>query len=140
MTILDQGKPAHAAAAGRLQAEPIIWLTTVTGSGQPQSTPVWFLWEDGEFLIYGAASGPKIRNIESNPRVSLHLEGNGRGGANVIFEAAARIDPAGPGADAMPAYLGKYREMIGSNGWTPESFAADYPHVIRVTPTRARIW
>ncbi len=46
MTILDQGKPAHAAAAGRLQSEPIIWLTTVTPSGQPQSTPVWFLWQD----------------------------------------------------------------------------------------------
>jgi PPOX class probable F420-dependent enzyme len=140
MTILDQDKPAHADAIGRLQDEAIIWLTTVTGSGQPQSTPVWFLWDDGEFLIYGAASGPKIRNIASNPHVSLHLEGNGRGGANVIFEAAARIDPAGPSADAMPAYLGKYRELIASLGWTPESFAAGYPHVIRVTPTRARIW
>ncbi len=48
------------------------------------------------WLIYGAANGPKIRNIESIPRVSLHLEGNGRGGANVIFGGTARIDPAGP--------------------------------------------
>jgi hypothetical protein len=58
MTILNQEEPAHAAAAGRLQAEPVIWLTTVASSGQPQSTPVWFLWEGGRFLIYGAASGP----------------------------------------------------------------------------------
>jgi len=140
MTILNQEVPAHAAAAGRLRAEAIIWLTTVARSGQPQSTPVWFLWEDGEFLIYGAATGPKIGNIESNSRVSLHLEGNGRGGANVIFEGTATIDPAGPKADAVPAYIGKYREFIDSFGWTPESFAADYPHVIRVTPTRARVW
>jgi PPOX class probable F420-dependent enzyme len=140
MTILNQHEPAHAAAAGRLQAEPIIWLTTVAASGQPQSTPVWFLWEAGEFLIYGAAKGPKTRNIESNPRVSLHLEGNGRGGANVIFEGTARIDLAGPRADAVPTYLEKYREFIDSFGWTPESFADDYPHVLRVTPTRARIW
>jgi predicted pyridoxine 5'-phosphate oxidase superfamily flavin-nucleotide-binding protein len=41
MTILNAENPAHA-AAGRLRAEPIIWLTTVTRSGQPQSTPVWF--------------------------------------------------------------------------------------------------
>jgi len=40
MTILNAENPAHAAAASRLQAEPIIWLTTVTRSGQPQSTPV----------------------------------------------------------------------------------------------------
>jgi len=74
MTILSQEKPAHAAAAARLQTEPVIWLTTVTPSGQPQSTPVWFLWEDDSY------------------------------------------------------------------GWTPEGFATDYPHVIRVSPTRARIW
>jgi PPOX class probable F420-dependent enzyme len=140
MTILNPENPAHAAAADRLQAEPIIWLTSVAPSGQPQSTPVWFLWEDGEFLIYGAANGPKIRNIESNPHVSLHLEGNGRGGANVIFEGSARVDPAGPRADAVPAYAEKYREFIDSYGWTPQSFSDDYPHVIRVSPTRARIW
>jgi PPOX class probable F420-dependent enzyme len=140
MTVLKTEEPAHAAAAARLQAEPIIWLTTVAPSGQPQSTPVWFLWNDDAFLIYGAANGPKVSNIDSNPRVSLHLEGNGRGGANVIFEGRARIDPAGPRADAVPAYIAKYREFLDSYGWTPESFAADYPHVIRVSPTRARIW
>ena len=138
--ILDPENPAHAAAAGRLRAEPIAWLTTVAPSGQPQSTPVWFLWEAGEFLIYDAANGPKIRNIEANPRVSLHLEGNGRGGANVIFEGGATIDPGGPPADAVPAYLGKYREFIDSYGWTPQGFARDYPHLIRVSPTRARVW
>ncbi len=126
MTILNPENPAHAAAADRLRVEPIIWLTSVAPTGQPQSTPVWFLWEAAEFLIYGAANGPKTRNIESNPHVSLHLEGNGRGGANV--------------ADNVPAYIDKYREFIDSYGWTPQSFADDYPHVIRVSPTRARIW
>jgi PPOX class probable F420-dependent enzyme len=140
MTVLNQENPAHVAAAGRLRAEPIIWLTSVAESGQPQSTPVWFLWEAGEFLVYGAAAGPKIRNIESNPHVSMHLEGNGRGGANVIFECHARIDLAGPRADAVPAYIEKYREFIDSFGWTPQSFSDDYPHVIRAAPTRARIW
>ena len=40
MAILNQNEPAHAAAAERLRAEAIIWLTTVNPSGQPQSTPV----------------------------------------------------------------------------------------------------
>ena len=138
--MLNHETPAHAAAARRLQAKPVIWLTTVTRSGQPQSTPVWFLWDGNEFLIYGVKDGPKTRNIESNPRVSLHLDGDGRGGANVIFEGSARIDPAGPRADTVGAYVEKYRQLIESYGWTPKSFADDYPHVIRVTPTRARIW
>jgi len=72
--------------------------------------------------------------------VSLHLEGDGRGSGNVIFEGDALIDPGGPSADRVPAFVGKYQSFIDSYGWTPKGFAADYPHVIRVTPTRTRVW
>ncbi len=138
--MLNLEDPVHATAAARLAAEPVIWLTTVTGSGQPQSTPVWFLWDGEEFLIYGVKNGMKTRNIESNPRVSLHLDGDGRGGGNVIFEGAARIDPAEPRADTVAAYAVKYSPFIEAFGWMPENLADDYPHVIRVTPARLRIW
>jgi PPOX class probable F420-dependent enzyme len=140
MTVLDLDQPAHAAADARLQTEPILWLTTVTPAGQPQSTPVWFLWADGAFLVYGAANAPKTRSIAANPRVSLHLEGNGQGGANVIFEGTAALDPAGRRASEVPGYVEKYRALIARNGWTPDSFSDQYPDVIRVTVTRARIW
>ncbi len=139
MLILDPDNPKHAEAARRLREEPIIWLTTVSGAGQPQSTPVWFLWDGQEFSVYGSKDGPKTRSIERNPRVSLHLEGNGRGGGIVIFEGTARVDADGPRADADPAYLAKYGSFMSSR-WTPASFADDYPHLIRVSPTRARIW
>ncbi|HXZ70647.1 MAG TPA: pyridoxamine 5'-phosphate oxidase family protein, partial [Streptosporangiaceae bacterium] len=84
--------------------------------------------------------GRKTGHIAANPRVSLHLDGNGRGGGIVIFEGTARVDPDGPRADAVPAFVAKYRPLIDSYGWTPASFADDYPHVIRVSPTYTRIW
>jgi PPOX class probable F420-dependent enzyme len=140
LSILDPGKPKHAAAGKRLESEPIAWLTTVSPAGQPQSTPVWFLWADDEFLVYGAAGGPKNASIQANPRVSLHLEGNGQGSDNVIFEGEARIDPAGPRAEDVPAYVVKYQPFFDRYGWTAAGFSDDYPHVIRITPTRARIW
>jgi hypothetical protein len=40
MTLRSLDEPSHAAAADRLRTEPIIWLTTVTPAGQPQSTQV----------------------------------------------------------------------------------------------------
>lgn len=138
MTVFSTDNPRHAAALSRLAGEPIIWLTTVTASGQPQATPVWFIWTAGEVIIYGAKNGPKNRNIAANPRVCLHLEGDGRGGSNVILEGTARIDSGGAPADDMPEYVNKYRSIIDSYGWTPEGFARDYPHLIRVTPTRVR--
>jgi PPOX class probable F420-dependent enzyme len=140
MTILDPSEPKHAAAQQRLQDEKVIWLTTVAPSGQPQSTPVWFLWADGGFLIYGAKNSPKIRNIEANPRIGLHLEGNGQGGGNVIFEATARLDPDGATTGEETAYLARYQQFLDAYGWSAETMARAYPHVIRAVPTRARIW
>ncbi len=101
---------------------------------------MWFLWDGAEFLIYGAKSGPKTPNIRANPRVSLNLDGNGQGGAIVVFEGTARVDEAGQLPAEVPDYLAKYGGMIEANGWTPDQFGRDYPDVIKVTPTRARIW
>lgn len=138
--ILDLSKPKHVAAEARLNEELIAWLTTVNPSGQPQSTPIWFLWDGEEFVIYGSKNGPKTPNIRANPHVSLHLEGDRQGGGNVIFEGMARIDEAVASLDGSASYLAKYGDTIKAYGWTPQSMAEDYPHVIRVTPTRVRIW
>jgi len=138
--MLNFDNPKHAAADTRLRKETIIWLTTVDAAGQPQSSPVWFLWNGSEFLIYGSQDGKKTRNILANSRVGLNLDGDGQGGGVVVIEGAARIDPDGPRADSVADYLAKYGQRIESYGWTIEGFARDYPHVIRVTPTRARIW
>jgi PPOX class probable F420-dependent enzyme len=136
----DPNDPDHAAAEARLRSEVIAWLTTVTPDGQPQSSPVWFLWEDGAFLIFSRPDKPKLRNIAANPRVSLHLRGTETGGEIATFDGTAEILPDAPPADEVPRYVEKYREQMRRGGWTPASFASDYSQPVRVTPTAARIW
>lgn len=46
-------------------------LGTVSPSGRPQVTPVWFLYEDGHLLVNTAQGRAKLRNVERNPRVTL---------------------------------------------------------------------
>lgn len=128
------------AAEQRLRDELIIWLTTVSPSGQPQTSAVWFLWDGTEFLVYSLPNTARTRNIQANPAVSLNLDGDGQGGSVVTVEGVARIDLETPVSTEMPAYASKYRAKIAGHGWTPESFAADYPIPIRITPTRARSW
>jgi PPOX class probable F420-dependent enzyme len=140
MPVLDLSDPKHIRAEERLGSEPIVWLTTVRRDGQPQTSPVWFLWDGEAFLVYSRSGAGKLRNVETNAHVSLHLEGDGLGGDNVIFEGIAELADDAPPADQVRGYIEKYRRRIDQYGWTPKSFAADYPHPIRIRPTRVRIW
>src|SRR5262249_45965201 len=119
MSILDASKPAHARIAERLESELPIWLTTVSPAGQPQSSPVWFLWDGDVFHLISRPAAPKIVNLRGNPLVSLHLQADETGDEDItIFEGTAEVEDDGLDAPWLPAYLGKYRERIGSYGWT----------------------
>ena len=50
--MLDTTSEAGSRAEERLRNEEIAWLTTVRPDGQPQSVPVWFLWDGEGFLVY----------------------------------------------------------------------------------------
>jgi PPOX class probable F420-dependent enzyme len=131
--VIDTSTAFGARAERRLREEPIAWLVTVGRDGTPQPVPVWFLWEGETFLIYSRPETPKLRNIERSPRVALHLDGNGLGGDIVVVTGDAAVSTAEPPAHEVPAYVEKYAELIGRNGWTPSSFAADYSVPIRVS-------
>lgn len=143
----QEGGPGHYAEAmfderpdiqERLDGEMVAWMTTVSPAGQPQSSPVWFLVRDDSFVIYSLASTPRTRNIAANPNVSLHLNSTPEGGQLVIIEGTAEIVANGQPASRDEAYVAKYREAMADLGMTPESFAADYPVRIHVTPTKLR--
>ena len=125
-------------AARRLRDEMIGWLVTVNPAGAPVPVPVWFLWDgDSSVLVYSRPATPKLRNIAANPRVALHLDGDGRGGDVVVLSGRA-AESADPPADQVPEYMAKYRGLIEGNGWSPASFAADYSVPLRVTVSAVR--
>ncbi len=66
--MLDTTSEAGSRAEERLHDEEIAWLTTVRPDGQPQSVPVWFLWDGEGFLVYSRPGARKLRNIEANPK------------------------------------------------------------------------
>jgi PPOX class probable F420-dependent enzyme len=138
--MLDPTTPKGGRALARLTDETILWMTTVRANGQPQASPVWFLYEDGEFLVYSKAGTARTVNLAANHRVSLNLDGNGEGGDIVTIEGEARIDPEAPASSEVVAFQEKYAGYLARNGWTPEWFAANYPVAIRITPTRSRTW
>jgi PPOX class probable F420-dependent enzyme len=139
--MIDLGTKPGARVAGRLRDELILWLTTVTKNGQPQTSPIWFLWIDGEILLYSRADTPRPANIRVNPRVAANFNSDGDGGDVVSIEGEARItrERAEP-ADVPPAYVEKYATGLEANGWTMAGMLVDYPVEIRIRPTRLRAW
>jgi PPOX class probable F420-dependent enzyme len=135
---IDTATEFGARAAGRLTGELIGWLVTVTPAGAPRPVPVWFLWDGASsLLVYSKPDTPKLRNIAANPRVAVHLDGNGRGGDVVVLSGRARVSDD-PAADRIDAYIAKYGDLIAGNGWTPASFAAEYSVPVRIELSRLR--
>jgi PPOX class probable F420-dependent enzyme len=124
----------------KLESEEVIWLTTIRGDGQPQTSVVWFLLEGDELLVYSKKGTIRNENVVDNPKVSLNLNSTPQGGGVVTFEGTARVDPGAPRAAENPPYLGKYLKRIEGYEWTPDSFSNDYPLPIRIVIDRVRTW
>jgi PPOX class probable F420-dependent enzyme len=138
--MLDTTTETGARAERRLREEEIAWISTVRSDGQPQSVPIWFLWEGETFLIYSQPGRQKLRNIARNPRVGLNLNSNAHGGDVVRVEGRAGIVQDAPPASEVGEYVEKYRDSIARIGFDPQSFARAYSVAFRVTPTRWQVW
>ncbi len=49
-------------------------LASVDGKGRPHATPIWYLFEDGEFVLSVGRGGQKHRNLERNPEATLVID------------------------------------------------------------------
>jgi PPOX class probable F420-dependent enzyme len=119
----------------RLRKELSIWLATAGRDGRPHVVPVWFWWDGDSFLVY-SIPGQKVRDIEANPKVQLHLNSDPEGEDVVRLDGTARIAPDQVPAFKVPAYVRKYRELMKGYGWTPRVFSELYHVPVRIQPTR----
>lgn len=134
---LDPASPAGAHALGRFARDRIGWLTVVRPDGQPVSMPIWFLWQDGELLIYSDRRAKRNDHIRAHPQVSFHVDTDTGGGDIVTLMGEARIDPSTPPVHENPAYLAKYGDWIDAHLGGPEVMAATYDTPIRIRVTKA---
>lgn len=133
--MVDTSTEAGSLLDARLREEQIIWLTTVRADGQPQSVPVWFLWDGETILIYSRRNKQKLPNIEQNARVALHLNSDPDGIQVTRLQGRATIDPDQPTAEQVPEFIEKYRRGIARIGMTPDVFGRTLPVAVRIRPT-----
>ena len=123
----------------RLTEETTIWLTTVGRDGTPQPNVVGFLWDGGtRVLTYNQAGARRLANIRRQPRVSLHFDGDGRGGDIVVLTGTAEILDEHPAVPDNPAWLAKYGDAIAARFGDPVKFAETFSVPVRIRLTRVR--
>src|SRR5690349_18592238 len=49
-------------------------IATTRRDGSPQVTPVWYLWEDGRFVINVLNGRAKVKNFKRDPRVAFVIQ------------------------------------------------------------------
>ncbi len=101
------------------------WLSTVTPDGRPHARPVWGVWLDDHLHFGGGRGTQKARNLDADPRVSIHLEDGWdvviiEGHVDEVFdpETQIRLDDV-------------YEQKYGMRHGTP---------VWRVIPSRVLAW
>lgn len=115
-----------------------MWLTTVRADGMPQPTPIWFVWENGTFLLYSKPDAQKLRNIRQNPKVALSFNFDTEAEEFVVIMGEAVIDDAAPRSHEHKAFQTKYASGIKRLQWTPEEMSGMFSVAIRVTPAQVR--
>ena len=121
----------------RLREEEVIWLITVAPDGTPHPNPVWFCWDGQDIILYSQPSAYRIRNLQLNPKASLHLQGaDPMGEGVVIIYGEASMDPDYQRPHS--GYAKKYRKYLPEMNVTQEQWAATYSVEIRIKPTRVR--
>ncbi len=136
--LIDTSTEFGERVARRLKDEQIAWFTTVSRDGTPQPRPVWFLWNGDSFLLFSEPQGFKVLHLVNNPKASIHLDGDGRGGDIIVFIGEAFIEEQPVPEHDLDAYVEKYREGFRRIGTTPEAFAQNYQTAIRMIPLRVR--
>ena len=135
----DPASPSGESIARRLHDEPLIWLTTVDAKGIPQPVPVWFLWEEATvtLLIYSRANAKRLKHIQQNPNVALHLEASG-GREVIVITGEASVSSDDPPVDQVLAYVEKYRDFFSRFQITPKQLADDLSVPLRIHPRMLR--
>lgn len=59
--------------ASALAGRSLLTVATTAADGAPQSSPVWFIWDDETFKFVVDNGGKKARDIQRDPRISVSL-------------------------------------------------------------------
>ena len=123
------------AAEAFLEERPTATLGTVARDGSPQASVVWYLWDDGEFVISTIDATAKWRNLRRDPRASICVE-DPETGEMVVAYGTAKLQNQHVRARTRDIVDKYYDNPADTDAHMDRIFATDDRVLIIVEPTR----
>ena len=118
-------------------SEPHIAGVATSGpKGKPHAMPVWYAWREGKVLFHTGAESKKVRNLESNDRISVVVDTKDAPYKVAVIEGRARVLP-GDSTLALEIAIHYPGEKAGARY---ASQSTDPGALVEVTPTRIISW
>jgi len=108
-------------------------LSTIHRDGSPHTTPIWYTYDDGKFIVNTSLDRVKVKNVMRDDRVALLVH---EGYSYLLIEGRARIakerDPLKDIERLAVRYQGEAegRKAARNNYWKQERVS------IEVVPTK----
>ena len=121
-----------------VQKPRVARLATTRPDGAPHVAPVWFRYQDGDFLVLTDRGSQKHRNIERDARVSFCIDDDAPPYHTVIVRGRARVEPSPEPAWRLALavhYLGEER----GRRYIEENDSPDGV-LVRIVPERVIGW
>jgi PPOX class probable F420-dependent enzyme len=129
--------PLSTSELDQFLSEPHIAIVATAGpTGKPHAMPIWYFWRDGKVLFHTGGDSKKMRNLRSNPEVSVVIDTKTAPYKVAVVEGTAAELPGDPALAREIAihYLGQQQgEAYLANSHDPGT-------LVEVTPTKVISW
>ncbi|NYF18510.1 PPOX class probable F420-dependent enzyme [Microbacterium sp. AK009] len=142
--LFTPGDAMHDNAQRLLESELIAWFTTVAADGTPHAVPVWFFWHEEAVWILTRRDSVKARHVARGSRALVHLNTQGRFGADVVvLTGSARILDQSAAEWITPVrdrWEAKYADGIEDFGMPADTILEEFSAVICMRPEKLLVW
>src|SRR5438067_10698569 len=75
-----------------LHSELLTRLAYVGPDGYPRVVPIGYIWKDGSLVVCTAWNAPKVKALQSNPRVALTIDTQTQTPHILLVRASAAVE------------------------------------------------
>ena len=106
-------------------------LATLVADGYPYITPLWYVFQDGAFIMTSVASRPHLRQLHRDRRAQVWVDLESGHTVEALLADRVRICDKGQASAAGWQLL----ELLAASGATFD-YRGDFDWVASVSPTR----